>query len=96
VFAWPGAQVAVMGSVAAVRILHRRRLAEVPPAQVPELEQQLAAEHDQISGGLGRAVELGVVDEIVAPERTRGALAAALRAALGAAPARGRHGNIPL
>ena len=29
VFAWPGAEVAVMGAVAAVRILHRRRLAEV-------------------------------------------------------------------
>ena len=34
VFAWPGAEVAVMGAVAAVRILHRRRLAEVP-ADVP-------------------------------------------------------------
>ena len=36
VFAWPGAEVAVMGAVAAVRILHRRKLAEVaarhPPA----------------------------------------------------------------
>ena len=31
VFAWPGAEVAVMGAVAAVRILHRRRLAEVSP-----------------------------------------------------------------
>ena len=29
VFAWPGAEVAVMGAVAAVRILHRRKLAEV-------------------------------------------------------------------
>ena len=31
VFAWPGAEVAVMGAVAAVRILHRRKLAEVAP-----------------------------------------------------------------
>ena len=30
VFAWPGAEVAVMGAVAAVRILHRRRLAAAP------------------------------------------------------------------
>ena len=30
VFAWPGAEVAVMGAVAAVRILHRRALADVP------------------------------------------------------------------
>ena len=31
VLAWPGAEVAVMGAVAAVRILHRRKLAEVSP-----------------------------------------------------------------
>ncbi len=29
VFAWPTAEVAVMGAVAAIRILHRRKLAEV-------------------------------------------------------------------
>jgi acetyl-CoA/propionyl-CoA carboxylase carboxyl transferase subunit len=98
VLAWPDAHVAVMGSVAAVRILHRRRLAAVPADQVAELEQQLAAEHDQISSGLARAVELGVVDDVVAPDRTRGAIAAALRTApqAGLAPYRGRHGNIPL
>jgi acetyl-CoA/propionyl-CoA carboxylase carboxyl transferase subunit len=96
VFAWPDAQVAVMGSVAAVRILHRRRLAGVPADQVPELERELAAEHDQISGGLDRAVELGVIDEVIAPDETRSAIAAALGAALTGVPARGRHGNIPL
>jgi acetyl-CoA/propionyl-CoA carboxylase carboxyl transferase subunit len=79
-----------------VRILHRRRLAEVPADQVPELERELAAEHDQISGGLDRAVELGVIDEVIAPDETRSAIAAALGAALTGVPARGRHGNIPL
>ena len=38
VFAWPGAEVAVMGAVAAVRILHRRTLASVPPEQLHEAE----------------------------------------------------------
>ncbi len=33
VFAWPGAEIAVMGAVAAIRILHRRTLADVPPEQ---------------------------------------------------------------
>ncbi|MHA7126346.1 carboxyl transferase domain-containing protein [Janibacter indicus] len=93
VFAWPDAHVAVMGSVAAIRILHRRRLAEVDEAEVAEVEQQLADEHDRLSGGLPRAVEIGVVDEIVEPTRTRSAVAAALAEA----PARrGEHGNIPL
>lgn len=93
VFAWPDAHVAVMGSVAAIRILHRRRLAEVDEAERAEVEQQLADEHDRLSGGLERAVEIGVVDEIVEPTRTRSALATALAEA----PAmRGDHGNIPL
>ncbi|GAB0022509.1 acyl-CoA carboxylase subunit beta [Helicobacter pylori] len=93
VFAWPDAHVAVMGSVAAIRILHRRRLAEVDESEVAEVEQQLADEHDRLSGGLPRAVEIGVVDEIVEPTRTRSAVATALAEA----PARrGEHGNIPL
>lgn len=93
VFAWPDAHVAVMGSVAAIRILHRRRLAEVDESERAEVEQQLADEHDRLSGGLDRAVEIGVVDEIVEPIRTRSAVAAALAEA----PARrGHHGNIPL
>ena len=93
VFAWPDAHVAVMGSVAAIRILHRRRLAEVDESELAEVEQQLADEHDRLSGGLPRAVEIGVVDEIVEPTRTRSAVATALAEA----PARrGEHGNIPL
>ncbi|QOK21628.1 acyl-CoA carboxylase subunit beta [Janibacter indicus] len=93
VFAWPDAHVAVMGSVAAIRILHRRRLAEVDESEVAEVEQQLADEHDRLSGGLPRAVEIGVVDEIVEPRLTRSTVASALAQA----PARrGEHGNIPL
>ncbi len=93
VFAWPGAQVAVMGAVAAVRILHRRKLADVPDDARAEVEAELAAEHEVLAGGLPRAVEIGVIDEIVEPSDTRGALARAIAAA----PAvRGDHGNIPL
>ena len=38
VFAWPGAEVAVMGPIAAVRILHRRKLAEVADDLRPQVE----------------------------------------------------------
>lgn len=93
VFAWPGAEVAVMGAVAAVRILHRRRLAEVEVEQREQLEAELAAEHEQLAGGLARAVEAGVVDEVIDPAVTRSALARAIAAA---PPVRGQHGNIPL
>jgi acetyl-CoA/propionyl-CoA carboxylase carboxyl transferase subunit len=93
VFAWPGAEVAVMGAVAAVRILQRRALAAAPPEKRHELEAELAAEHERAAGGLDRAVALGVIDEVIEPVKTRQAIAAAIAAA----PARrGHHGNIPL
>jgi acetyl-CoA/propionyl-CoA carboxylase carboxyl transferase subunit len=94
VFAWPGAEVAVMGPVAAVRILHRRKLAEVADDLRPQVEAELAAEHERIAGGVEKAVEIGVVDEIVAPGVTRSALAAAIRNA--DTGERGAHTNIPL
>ncbi len=93
VFAWPTAEVAVMGAIAAIRILHRRRLAEVEEEQRSAVEQELAREHEKLTGGLQRAVEIGVIDEIVEPAATRRAIAAAI----GNAPQRrGNHGNIPL
>ena len=93
VFAWPDAEVAVMGSVAAIRILHRRRLAEVPEDARAQVELELAAEHEVISGGIARAVEIGVVDEVVDPKLTRRAVALVL---LDTPGVRGKHGNIPL
>jgi acetyl-CoA/propionyl-CoA carboxylase carboxyl transferase subunit len=93
VFAWPDAEVAVMGSVAAIRILHRRRLAEVPQESREQVELELAAEHEVISGGITRAVEMGVVDEVVDPAHTRRRVAEVL---LDTPGVRGQHGNIPL
>lgn len=93
VFAWPQAEVAVMGSVAAIRILHRRRLAEVPEESREQVELELAAEHEVISGGIKRAVDMGVVDAVVDPMTTRRAVAEVLLETPGA---RGNHGNIPL
>jgi acetyl-CoA/propionyl-CoA carboxylase carboxyl transferase subunit len=93
VFAWPNAEVSVMGAVAAVRVLHRRLLADLPESARADMELELAAEHEKISGGVARAVEIGAVDEIIEPSTTRTALAKALAAA---PHRRGAHGNIPL
>jgi acetyl-CoA/propionyl-CoA carboxylase carboxyl transferase subunit len=93
VFAWPGAQIAVMGAVAAIRILHRRTLADVPPDKLHEVEADLAAEHERLAGGLERAHDVGVVDEVIEPSQTREAI---IRAIAEAPQRRGHHGNIPL
>jgi acetyl-CoA/propionyl-CoA carboxylase carboxyl transferase subunit len=93
VYAWPEAEVAVMGSVAAIRILKKRHLATVPAEKLASEEAALAAEHEATVGGLHKAVELGVVDEVITPASTASAVAAAIAAA---PEARGAHGNIPL
>jgi acetyl-CoA/propionyl-CoA carboxylase carboxyl transferase subunit len=93
VFAWPSAEVSVMGAVAAVRVLNRRLLADLPEDQREATELTLAAEHDKVSGGISRAVEIGAVDEIIEPNKTRSALAKAISEA---PHRRGSHGNIPL
>ncbi|WP_405085386.1 acyl-CoA carboxylase subunit beta [Microbispora sp. NBC_01389] len=94
VYAWPGAEVAVMGAEAAVGILHRRRLAAAGSEEERErLLAELVREHEERSGGVGRALDLGVVDEVIDPRTTRRRVAEALAAA----PAsRGAHNNIPL
>ena len=93
VFAWPDAEVAVMGAKAAVGILHKRKLAAAPESEREALHEELALEHERIAGGVDAAIEIGVVDEKIDPAHTRSRLAQALAEA----PARrGRHKNIPL
>ena len=94
VFAWPDAEVAVMGAKAAVGILHKRKLAAVEDAAEREaLHEELALEHERIAGGVDSAIEIGVVDEKIDPAHTR----SKITQALAEAPARrGRHKNIAL
>ncbi|HET9501247.1 MAG TPA: carboxyl transferase domain-containing protein [Marmoricola sp.] len=94
VYAWPGAELAVMGAVAAVRILHRRKLAEVAPELRAQVEAELAEEHARIAGGIDKAIEIGVVDEVLDPALTRSTIARAIANA--GLVHRGSHGNIPL
>jgi acetyl-CoA/propionyl-CoA carboxylase carboxyl transferase subunit len=93
VFAWPEAEIAVMGAKAAVGILYRKKLAAAADDERDALHDRLAAEHERIAGGVSRALAIGVVDEVIEPRETRLRLA---RALAGAPAGRGHHGNIPL
>ena len=93
VYAWPSAELAVMGAESAVELLHRRRLAAEPEDRRAALRAQLIDDHHRISGGLVRALALGVVDEVIEPDRTRAVLAEAFARL---PQRRGRHTNIPL
>jgi acetyl-CoA/propionyl-CoA carboxylase carboxyl transferase subunit len=79
VFAWPGAQVDVMGASAAVEVLNRKELNAVKdPAARAALVLKLAADHEATTGGLTRAIECGAVDEVIEPADTRRMLIEAL------------------
>jgi acetyl-CoA/propionyl-CoA carboxylase carboxyl transferase subunit len=93
VYAWPDAELAVMGPEAAVGILHRRRLAAVPEGERPALQAELAEEHRALAAGVGNAGAYGVIDAVIPRTATRRMLATEIAVA----PARrGGHGNIPL
>ena len=95
-FAWPTAEVAVMGSDGAVNIVFRRELeqADDPDARRTELVE----EYGERFANPYTAAERGYVDDVIAPRRTRAALTTALEAShtkRASAPVR-KHGNIPL
>jgi len=76
VFAWPQAEIGVMGAQPAVGIIHRRELAA---ASDPVAERErLAAAYAEEHLGADVAAAAGFVDEVIAPHETRRRLAWAL------------------
>ncbi len=95
-FAWPTAEVAVMGPEGAVNIIFRKELAE---ANDPESRRaELIADYRERFANPYSAAERGYVDDVIQPRRTRPVLIGALKTALTKrepTPKR-KHGNIPL
>jgi propionyl-CoA carboxylase beta chain len=95
-FAWPTAEVAVMGPEGAVNIIFRKELAE---ADEPESRRaELIADYRERFANPYSAAERGYVDDVIQPRRTRPVLIDALKTAITKrepAPKR-KHGNIPL
>jgi acetyl-CoA carboxylase carboxyltransferase component len=74
--AWQGSEVGVMGPVAAVRIIHRRRLAAAEDVEAET--RTLTAEYARDHIAAERALELGLLDEVIEPAATRRRLMALL------------------
>jgi propionyl-CoA carboxylase beta chain len=95
-YAWPSAEIAVMGAEGAVNILFRKKIEASPD---PSLERQrLVDEYRQQFNNPYFAARAGYVDDIIEPKETRPkviASLAALRDKYTSAPGR-KHGNIPL
>lgn len=99
-FAWPTAEIAVMGGQGAVNILYRNRLKEAAAAgeDIDQVRTQLANEYTYNVASPFLAAERGELDGVIEPAATRVAIAKGLRALRtkrAEMPAR-KHGNIPL
>ncbi|MGH8906340.1 MAG: acyl-CoA carboxylase subunit beta [Egibacteraceae bacterium] len=95
-FAWPTAEIAVMGAQGAVNILYRKELEQA--ADVEARRAELIEAYAEQLCNPWRAAERGYLDAVIEPSRTRPALIKALRLSLDKRehrPAR-KHGNIPL
>jgi propionyl-CoA carboxylase beta chain len=95
-FAWPTAQIAVMGAQGAVNILYRSELADADDPAL--LRAQLVEEYEDTLANPYVAAERGYVDSVIAPSATRDHVVRALRmlrTKRETLPPK-KHGNIPL
>jgi acetyl-CoA carboxylase carboxyltransferase component len=96
VFAWPTAEMAVMGAEGAIGIIYRRELTEAEDAEA-EREQKLK-EYRELLYNPYIAASRGYVDEVIVPQQTRPKIVAALELLSTkheTRPAK-KHGNIPM
>jgi acetyl-CoA carboxylase carboxyltransferase component len=96
VYAWPTAEIAVMGAQGAVNVIHRRSIAAADDPD--ERRAELISEYEERFNHPYLAAERGLVDEVIEPRETRPALIRALdmlRNKREGIPPR-KHGNIPL
>jgi propionyl-CoA carboxylase beta chain len=95
-FAWPSAEIAVMGPEGAVNVLYRREM-EAAPDPAAFREEKIREYREKFANPY-IAAERGYVDEVIEPRDTRARLCAMLerlRTKRDANPPR-KHGNIPL
>ena len=96
VFAWPTAEIAVMGAQGAVNVIHRRDIAS---ADDPDGKRQdLISDYEERFNNPYLAAEHGLVDEVIEPRETRSRLIRSLdmlRTKRESMAPR-KHGNIPL
>jgi len=95
-FAWPTAEIAVMGAKGAAEIIFKREIAAATDPAEKWLEKE--AEYADTFANPYRAAERGIIDEVLLPSETRAALTSAYKMLEKKAEAlpQKKHGNIPL
>ncbi len=97
-FAWPTAEIAVMGAEGAVNIVYKREIDRAPEADRERLRKEKIAEFRKRFANPYVAAERGYIDAIIEPSQTRAKLITSLRALENKRDTnpKKKHGNIPL
>src|SRR5579863_1149623 len=97
-YAWPGAEIAVMGPQGAVNIVYRREIERAPEEDRETLRQEKIEEFRERFANPFVAAERGYIDAVIEPSQTRARLITALRSLENKRDVnpRKKHGNIPL
>ena len=97
-FAWPTAEIAVMGPEGAVNIVYKREIERAPEADRERLRREKVAEFRERFANPYVAAERGYIDAVIEPSQTRAKLITALRSLETKRDTnpKKKHGNIPL
>jgi len=97
-YAWPTAEIAVMGPEGAVNIVYKREIDRAPEAEREHLRQEKIEDFRERFANPYVAAERGYVDAIIEPAATRAKIITALRSLENKRDAnpKKKHGNIPL
>ena len=97
-FAWPTAEIAVMGPEGAVDIVYKRELSNAPAGERAKLREEKIAEFRARFANPFVAAERGYLDAVIEPAETRQRIITALRALENKRDVnpKKKHGNIPL
>jgi propionyl-CoA carboxylase beta chain len=95
-YAWPTAEIAVMGAKGAAEIIFKREISEATDQEAKWKEKE--TEYAELFANPYRAAERGIVDDVILPQETRSKVIAAFKMLENKAetlPYK-KHGNIPL
>jgi propionyl-CoA carboxylase beta subunit len=97
-FAWPTAEIAVMGPEGAVNIVYKREIERAPQSERESLRREKVEEFRETLANPYVAAEIGYLDAVIEPAHTRAKIVTAFRSLENKRDTnpRKKHGNIPL
>ena len=95
-FAYPSAEIAVMGAEGAVNIIAKKQIKKASDPDKERIKQ--TKKYEMIFNNPYRAAELGYIDAVIEPSQTREHIIGALEILQNKRekPVEKKHGNIPL